>query len=235
MPKTLEANLTTEGQAFQIMSEKLGDKGMVMLDEQLTIWNKLNLNPELKSPLKAALQRGETILPKGTLIHGLAYDNAVLRSIATLGVVSGELVGIIEDSETNGCADFFKVPEDMTVSEYLDWSKQSVHNGRIKRKRGEGNYIDRGVAVIVDTQTEGLAPLLEHDAYTDSSMEDFTRLPRGRTSEDTSAILGGVPRGAIAGLVIDARILYGDTNALQEISQIFPALPVFDSTGQKVA
>lgn len=41
------------------------------------------------------------------------------QGVSEKGIISGELVGISEDSETHGCVDFFRVPVDTNVSDYF--------------------------------------------------------------------------------------------------------------------
>ena len=226
-----ELPLEQEGQAYNILQSKLGDSGMQMLDEQLSIWDELN-SRELNNPLRDSLDRRELVLPKGTFMHGVRFDADILGSMSRIGVVSGELLGKVEDAETHGCADFFKVPQDMTLEEYFDWAKTPVTIGALKAPRGEKNYL-REVAIIIDPQTEGVAPLLEHDAYTDSQMGEFTNLPSRRTPEDTSAILGGMPRGSIAVIVLGERIA-GDPAKVAEVISLFPQTPVLNHAGESL-
>jgi hypothetical protein len=229
--ETPQHQLEQETQAFEQMRSRLGDKGMTLLDGQLQTWAELN-GRQIESPLRTALVQGDTRLPKGTLLHGMGmygFSAEALESVSEKGIVSGELVGISEDSETHGCADFFRVPADMTVGDYFAWAKESVVLGNTRRQRGE-RLLTRGVAFIVDAQAEGMDKLLERDGYRDSEMADFVRPPSSRTAEDTAAILGGVPRGAIAGIVVGAKMLE-NPEVRAVLVENFPDLPVFTQDG----
>lgn len=221
--------------AFEQMRAKLGAEGMTLLQRQLATLAELSNRP-LESPLKNSLENGDTTLPKGTLLHGMGmygFSADAVKSVAENGIVSGELVGISEDSETHGCADFFRVPEEMTVSQYFAWAREPVVSGNIRRQRGE-RLLTRGVVFIVDAQAEGVDKLLENDGYQNGAMADFVRPPSGRTAEDTAAIFGGVPRGAIAGIVVDGRLLE-KLEVTSVLSQHFSDLPVFDHEGKRQA
>lgn len=109
------------------------------------------------------------------------------------------------------------------IGDYFAWAKEPVVLGNIRRQRGK-RLLARGVTFIVDAQAEGTDKLLEHDGYRDSEMADFVRPPSGRTAEDTAAILGGVPRGAIAGIVVGAKMLENpEVGAV--LGEYFPDVP----------
>lgn len=231
MSETVQPQLEHETQAFQQMTRHLGDYGMSLLDGQLQTWAELN-GRQIESPLRKALASGNISLPEGTLLHGMGmygFSADALRGVSEKGIVSGELIGVSEDSETYGCADFFRVPEETTIGEYFAWAKEPVVSGNLRRQRGE-RLLTRGVAFIVDAQAEGMDKLLERDGYRDSEMADFVRPPSGRSAEDTAAILGGVPRGAIAGVVVGERLLK-NPDAQAALSEYFPDVPMFTHDG----
>lgn len=231
MTESFQPQAETETQAFGQMRSRLGDKGMVLLDGQLQAWAELN-GRQIESPLRTAFAQGDTRLPEGTLLHGMGmygFSAEALKGVSEKGIVSGELVGISEDSETHGCADFFRAPTDTTVGDYFAWAKEPVVSGNIRRQRGE-RLLTRGVTFIVDPQAEGMDRLLEHDGYRDSEMADFVRPPSGRSAEDTAAILGGVPRGAIAGIVVGAKLLENPGVGIA-LDEYFPDVPVFTQDG----
>ncbi len=218
--------------AYEFMEQKLGTEGMALLDGQLHKLQQLNERP-LHSPLRDSLRRGNTTLPQGTLLHGMGmhalFDEEAFSSVAHLGIVSGELVGVYEDAETHGCADFFKVPADTTVGLYIKYAKETVQDGNLRRGRGE-RLLGRGVVFIIDPNAEGMTELTKHDGYTDPEMQGFVHPPSGRTAMDTAAILGGVPKGAIAGIIVDQKLLDNPTT-LETIRTYFPYTPVLDHTG----
>lgn len=222
---------TNETRAYQQMEHKLGAEGMAMLDEQLVVWNELNQR-ELASPLRDALRAGHAELPVGTLLHSMGmygFNPDAVKSVAEKGIVSGELVGTTEDSETHGCADFFRVPKDTTVSSYFQEASTPVKIGNIHSQRGE-RLLLRGITFIVDPEAEGMDSLLQRDGYRDPAMGGFVRPPEGRTAEDTAAILGGVPRGAIAGLIVGEGLMQKEGVA-ELLNAYFPDTPKLDHTG----
>ncbi len=228
MSETLTHQETT---SYRQMVEKLGAEGVAMLKDQLTLWSELN-KKELASPLRDALRRGDITLPEGTLLHGMGmygYDADAVRGVSEMGIVSGELIGVTEDAETHGCADFFRVPRDTNIGAYFDSAKELVTVDSLRIQRGE-RLLTRGVVFIVDAQAEGVPELLENDGYRKEEMSGFVSPPLMRTPEDTSAILGGVPRGAIAGVVVSDRLL-ASTDVAQVLSGCFPDVPVFNQTG----
>ena len=231
MSETLNPQLNKETRAFEQMRTQLGDSGMALLEGQLQIWAELN-GRYIESPLRTALAQGDIRLPEGALLHGMGmhgFSPEALKGVSEKGIISGELVGISEDSETHGCADFFRVQKDTTVSDYFAWAKEPLVSGNIRRQRGE-RLLTRGVSFIVDAQAEGIDSLLVRDGYRDSEIADFVRPPTGRSAEDTAAILGGVPRGAIAGIVVGTKMLE-NPEVRAALSKHFTDVPVFTQEG----
>jgi hypothetical protein len=224
------------GNAYEMMSARLGASGMEMLDGQLAVLMDLNGQP-LESPLKDSLAVDNPILPEGTLLHNASthglFNVDTLKGIAEGGIVSGELVGAVEDSETSGCADFFRVPSDMTVGDYMDYATEQirVENGDGFEYRGE-RMLTRGVTFIVDPHATGMPELMRHDGYQDPGMRSFISPPgRGRTAKNTAAILAGIPRGAIAGLLVHSRLLE-KPGVSEQLQEIYPGLTIHDQTGK---
>jgi hypothetical protein len=231
MSETAQSQLEQDTRVFEQMRLQLGDKGMALLEGQLQVWAELN-GRQIGSPLRTALAQGDTRLPEGTLLHGMGkhpFSAEALKGVSEKGIVSGELVGITEDSETHGCADFFRVPADTTVGDYFAWAKEPVGSGKVRGNRGE-RLLTRGVAFIVDAKAEGMDRLLEHDGYRSGEVADFVRPISRRTAEDTAAILGGVPRGAIAGIVVGSRLLE-NPEVTAVLGEYFPDVPVFTQDG----
>lgn len=223
----------TTSRAYQLMEHSLGTEGLALLDDQLQTWHELN-GHQLESPLRDALKAGDTTLPAGTLLHGMGgvyggFNEDAVASVSSLGIMSGDLVGIVEDAETHGCADFFKVRSDMTIDEYMKYTKERVQTDGMLSGRAE-RLLARGVTFIVDPDAEGMTHLMERDGYTDPEMGGFISPLSGRTENDTAAILGGVPRGAIAGILASPRLLE-TPEVLDKLKSYFPDTPVFDHEG----
>ncbi len=117
--------------------KELAPQPLDILNLQLAEHTRLNETP-LLSELKDSLATGNTLLPTGTLLHGTSIEN--IESIATYGVMSGELFDKNEDRETNYCADFFRLQEDISVGDYTKLiSGTEPSTGRIYRERMEKN------------------------------------------------------------------------------------------------
>lgn len=218
------SHIQQETQAFKEMASRLGPEGMAMLDVQLETWNDLKDRP-LESPLRNSFRDGSTLLPKGTLLHRVAkavFNPEVAASVKELGLVSGDLRGISEDGETYGCVDFFKPTEDITIEEYF---KSVVNPSRHEK------LFARGVVLIVDPEAEGMDQLMIMDGYRNPGMANFINRLGDRTEDDTSAILGAVPPGAIAGAVISDGIL-NRPELVQSLRDSFPDLPLFNQRGE---
>lgn len=224
--ENLRLNIDSDNRATEIMRKELKEDGVSMLRRQIEILEQLNGKEDLHSPLRENLRAGETKLPTGVLFHNVRpLTPEVIASIASLGIVSGELVGIPEDGETHGCADFWRVPEDMSLAEYLTYSKEKdPRTNELRKER------IRGLTFIVDPNAEGMDELLEHDGYSNQEMRSFIRKLPGRTAEDTAAILGGVPRGSIAGILVSDTVLAVE-GMLQQIRDQFPDIPILNHDG----
>lgn len=207
--------------------KQLNAEDMSLLQDQWNVFNNLKQAVVFENPILRRKQEGGVDLPQGTLIHGTSYDLEKLQKIKELGIVSGELVGEPEENETHYCADFFRVPDNMSVSEYLEWCRQPISKGMLKTKRGEFNYLpvagktDNQIAFIVDTGDPRLEGLTRYDAYGSESgkrMESIVNfLPRKTDSEEsrtTSAILVGIPSNFISGIIVS------DLTSEEEISKI---------------
>ncbi len=234
-------SLQTEGFAYEIMQAKLGVRGMEMLDNQLEAWHLLVEKTDLSSPLRDSFKDGDIRLPEGTLLHSMGmhslFDAEALKGVANLGIVSGELIGKVEDSETHGCADFFRVSRDTNITDYMAFSKELIvkrtaNGGKLRMQRGE-RLLSRGVTFIVDPKAEGMDVLLQRDGYRDPEMQGFILPPDGRTAEDTAAILGGVPSGVIAGVILGPGAIKNPEN-IETTNRLFPNLPIFNVAGERI-
>lgn len=218
------------------------------LDHQLTQLSMLN-GERLKSSLRQRLYHGDTVLPQGTLIHGTRYSDEIIEGIATYGVVSGELLGIVEDSETHYCADFFRVQSDATVADYCQWISEPDPKFRpIKKRRMEGQYLpnpktrSEQIGVIIDATIPEIRGLLSADAYRhdgDEQLETILgRLPIGEDSPEVgrmAAVLGGVPRGAIAGIVVSPALEENEEHIGYIRKVLGPEIPLLSVDGALIA
>lgn len=208
----------------------LSEQDTALLQSQWDLFNDLKRVVVLENPLIKRLSQGQKELPQGTFFHGTRFNLETIQKIKDSGIISGELVGNPREDETNYCADFFRVPVDMTLPEYLDWCKMPITRGSLKTHRGEFNYLPMSgdlswnVAFIVDTTNPLLQPLLLHDAYSPDPtmrMEGIvTELPRqldDSPSRSTAAILVGIPSNFISGMVLSDRLTSEETSAIKTI------------------
>lgn len=187
---------------------------------------------ELPNDIRLRQQAGLPELAEGTLVHGTAFDLQKLAEIQRNGVISGEILGIPEDCETNYCADFFRVPKNMSVQDYVSWSHETeppVEGSRLKTKRMESRYLagkNNQVTVIINTQNKEIEDLLDMEAYThgyDKMKTIITGLPVERNSEKSkriAAVLCGVPGNFISGLILPPKICEDKEN-VSKIREIF--------------
>ena len=88
-----------------------------------------SLNVEATPSMPTIDENGKVIINRGDLYHGTAYIESTVESIASRGLESGQLHGIMEDGETFFCVDFFKATKDSTVDEICTRGKHYT-NGR---------------------------------------------------------------------------------------------------------
>ena len=224
----------------------LSDEAEQNLTAQLDLWSELG-GREVENPLKGQFASGDTTLPSGTLIHGIrSASPEQFESIATNGVVSGELFGIPEDAETHYCADFFKVPETQSIADYTQWASETEQVGAMRKQRMERPFVPTektrgyGVSIIVGADTEGMDRLSRLDAYsTDPDVQAtmkpiINQLPKVPDSEEgrrLSAILGGVPANMISGLLISRQIMESPDQIDQLRQQFGESMPIIGVDG----
>lgn len=209
---------------------ELQPQDLDLLQQQWNIFNLLKKAVIYENPLKRRILEGKPELVQGTLVQGHVYNQSTLEKIKQTGILSGELVGIPEDMETNFCADFFKVPQDFTVEEYLKWCDEPRVIGSIRSRKPEGNRLptpskrSKQVALIVDITDSRLQPLLRMDAYDPDSKEIMgsvvTQLPREpETAEGKrlAAIMVGIPSNFINGVIIGNGITTEETQEIRDI------------------
>lgn len=204
--------------------------------EQLLVqqWQEFNRVSKLSvsgNPLLERIAAGNPELPQGTLLHGTTYSPETIKAIKATGILSGEFVGVPEDSETHYCADFFRVPHDMTLKKYQAWitEMEDITGSRIKKQRMERSRLatplsrNKQITFIVDSRQTEIAGLLQQDAYDEGAdpklraiVNDQALLdPHGdKQTRRLSAILCGVPSNAINGIVVSSELTEQETELL---------------------
>ncbi len=219
-----------------------------ILDLQLADHARLN-ETDLHSDLRDKFAAGDTTLPAGTLVHASTYSVEAVRSIAAHGVMSGELFDKPEDSETNYCADFFRVDSDATIKDYCEeiTGHENITGSSLRIQRMERSWVPnpktRGerFAVIIDPTIPEIEGLLEADAYKPGTEKLFegiiNHLPHKKDSskgQRLAAILGGVPRSAIAGVLVSPELALNPGHAADITNAFEGKVPVLSVNGELV-
>lgn len=170
---------------------------------------------------------GHIIICQGDLFHGTSYLEKVIESIATKGLVSGQLVGIEEDGETYLCVDFFKATKDSTTDEICAFGKQYTNGTR------------QVVFVINHSNLEGInamfPDLTNYDAYNENTKEgqkareivNVKGLPLNHSTG--AAILIGVPPCMISSIIINSEV-ENDSQKVDFIASNFPKATIISRT-----
>lgn len=239
----LKLDETTE--LYSIAQEKydcLSTEAKDLIRHQLDAYLELSSGP--KVPSRLAELAADSELPRGLLVHGTKYDTNRLTSIKLHGVVSGQFFGISEEHETHFCADFFRVPEDMSVAAYVAYIQKPDYFGVVKRKKGESSFLpipathshtDRRMAFLIDPTAPGLDRLTLFDAYARDAgdvMGEFTTLPKDRSKDTTAAILIGIPSQFIGGMILSTDLSDAE---IEEVKTIMgDTLVYYSTTGAKL-
>lgn len=174
---------------------------------------------------------GNIIFPAGTIIHGTSNCNLdKITSIAKSGILTGQAVGISEDCETYYCADFHRVPNDISVEEFNSWFP--YRDGRCPF----GNLGKNSLAFVVHP-CEELEELLSYDCYRigtkngDMTNSFINFLPMA--GNVASSILYGVPANAISGIVMGDN-LFKKQEIVDFISSLFPNSYIISKRGNLI-
>ncbi len=176
-------------------------------------------------------ENGHVIISQGDLFHGTRYSEQVIESIATKGLVSGQLMGIEEDGETFLCIDFFKATKDSTADEICAFGKQYT------------NGVNQIVFVINRSNLEGtnamFPELTSYDAYNENTVEgrkareivNVAGLPLNYSTG--AAILIGVPPTMISSIIINTEV-ENDSQKVDFIASNFPQATIISRTNGNI-
>ena len=217
--------------------KKLLEEDRQVLETQWELFHKLS-KIQIPNEIMDRQNKGLLELGKGTLVHGTSYEFEKFRSIRETGILSGEFIGIPEDNETNYCADFFRVPEDMSVQNYISWySKKEGTFEKMEAKRlpKKTNQRSTKIGIVFSTQNTNISALLENDAYSKGHgkmKRIITRLPYEDESHKTrlAAVLCGIPSNFISALILSQKVIE-EQAALNEIRSLFSNVILFNLNG----
>lgn len=217
-------------------SDKFKNSGNMNFDK---LWENLQLYSQLSSRTASSTDikisdDGKLILRKGTLLHGIRrFDESVLKSISSDGIVFEGFFGKKNTTITNGEACFFEVDKEQSMEEYYmsynrDTSGENIGeipfvrvNSETKNSaklRREAGYLPReeiywnkdsynSVAFIINPTTD-IQPLLNQK----KKLQQFAR---------GYSIPVGMPSNCISGILV-SRELAQDQEKLAVIKQYFP-------------
>jgi hypothetical protein len=251
-PKRADLVLGGGGADTPLPTTLLRNKQLEPTEEALLLrqwheFNRVRQLPVTSNPLLERTSDGVVTLPQGTLLHGTAYSPENLQTIKDTGILSGEFVGVPEDLETHYCADFFRVPDDMTTTQYQEWLMQSefLPNTNFKTAKKERNYLakplkgNRNVTFIVDSRQPELGNLLRQDVYREGAdpllrkiINELAKMSPLKVSlaNRLSSILCGIPSNGINGIIVGDGI---NTEEVANLKRIFgDNMAYFSATGE---
>lgn len=213
--------------------EKLSENGKKILVNQINRFNSLR---EQIIKTTTIVRNGKIVFPEGTIFHGTRiYDQDAIKKlegIASLGIITGQAVGLHEDGETFYCADFFRVQKDISVEEFQQQFEDRA--GYTPFSRGNSS-----IAFIITPNPE-LDEILKYDCYREGTKEseiakefvNMAGLPRtGAETESVSSILYGVPSNFISMIAI-GDILLESKEIIEAIIKLFPEANIISKVGE---
>ena len=192
--------------------------------------NRFNYLSEKKIKNKGLIfdSSGKVLFPFGTIIHGTRNcDPEKIVNISKTGILTGQAIGVSEGAETYYCADFHRLPRDMTVEDFNLWFPYK--DGRCPF----GTLGKNSLAFVIHPDEE-LEELLSYDCYrVGTENGDLTRtfinfLPL--SGNVASSILYGVPSSAISGVVMGDNLLK-KREVVEFVSGLFPQSYVISKRG----
>lgn len=166
---------------------------------------------------------GEVILLKGTLLFPIKPSVKQIKEISKRGILASEFIGEKKTNKNYFCADFYRVPNDILLSSYdsnFNYSKETPFND-----------INDYMAFVINPCSK-IGGILYYDIY-DSKFDsnitirniiDTKGIPKGfwqKENKEVAAILGGIPRNAISGVILGDKAILND-EILEAIETNFP-------------
>jgi hypothetical protein len=228
--KQVELDLPKQMTLFKIYSKEELD----FVFKQWKEFKRLS-DKKLSNSSDISMQDGKIMLHEGDLLHGIGrYGQRTLESIAKIGIVSGEFIGITEDSETFACADFYRTNKDKSLEEEL----KEIKGGESKFPNRMQNTSDRVAFVIQKSDLEKYESLTDYDPYLDTEKGRIARkiangnLPLGK--ENSSSIIVGLPSSAISMIVVDKNLEQNEEK-IKFLLEQFPSAAVVSTLGTIIA
>jgi len=161
--------------------------------------------------------------PKGTLLHRSNTLIDTMEMVSKDGILAPEFLGKNKDSKIYYCVDFYKVSNDILLSNYDEFNN---------------SLLDDEIAYVVNP-TSKIGGLLYYDLL--DNKFDNNPMVRNIVSQEErnifmnendklSSILVGVPSNAISGIVIGDKVLLDDV-LMDKIKTLFPNAYLISSDG----
>lgn len=217
-----------------LIETDLTDEQKNILIEQINRFNKLNDTYRRKA-IPVIDNDGGVFLTKGSIIHEIrSYNENKLDNISKTGILTGQAVGISENCETYYCADFHRVREDISISDYNEWFK--INDGRCPFGTVRADNSSKVAFVVVPNESN--QELLSYDCYRENTREsEITRsFINSMPIEDRelgSSILYGVPVSCIEGIIVGGEVL-SDKNKIDFLIQKFPHCYITSAHGELI-
>ncbi len=165
---------------------------------------------------------------KDTLVYGTEYSEEVVDNIAKEGLIASEFNGIPKVDENYYCVTFKKVSSDVLIS-------SPGKNFVIDDKMPFGKINDR-IAFVVNPSSK-IGGLLYYDLM--DSKFDLRADVKGiigrqkQRNLSSSALLVGVPKNCISGIVLGDRLLLED-KIINKLERLFPLAYIVSSSGEVI-
>lgn len=216
-------------------SEKFKNSGDMNFDK---LWENLRLYSQLSSKVSSSADikisdDGKLMLRKGTLLHGIRqFDENVLKSISSDGIVFEGFFGKKNTTMTNGETCFFEVDKEQTMQEYYmsynqDTTGEKIGeipfvrvNSETKKSvalRREAGYLPREEAYWNNGNSNGVAFIINPTTDIQPLLVQKKKLPQFARGY---SIPIGMPSNCISGILV-SREVAREQEKLAVIKQYF--------------
>jgi len=242
---------------FPDIHNKLEQGGRFSSEEEAILteqWQLMYMLSKLDFPNDIALRSklGLPELAEGTLVYGTDFSLETMQSIAKQGILSGRLLEMDGDGEGRPCVDFFRVPKNLSVRDYMEWcgeldnpslskTKQRMESEQLPHKESPylWRYNGNAVAFFCNTQNAEMDKLLKTD-ISGQKREDVSKSETSlldaplQERKGVVSVLGGVPSNFISGIVLPDKVMRNG-NLVDQVQELFgDHVLIFDVLGAQL-